>query len=76
MSDMMKSFGYLRQLCDRADVVGTPRVSITFDSDRDKALFEAEMMRQIKNTVHFRQTDFFGGSVGQMTIYGIKLRLP
>ena len=44
----LKALENISQLCKQADVVGRPRISITFDTGADRERFIVEMTRQLR----------------------------
>ena len=70
---LVRAMAELKTLCDKADVRGIPRVSITFDSPRDKAFFEAEVKRE-QTSGNFTYIEG-PWDFGETTIHGIKVRI-
>lgn len=73
MSDLIRSMEILALCTRRADVHGHVRVSITFDNERDLALFRAECQRQLNiNLVPWHRGPF---DISSFTIAGIEVRI-
>jgi hypothetical protein len=67
---MIDKMSYLSK---KADVIGTPRISITFDNDADTARFLRELNRDIDNTINLKYNRI--GQYQEFTIYGVNVRI-
>lgn len=63
----------LAWFCRKADVAGTPRLSISFDTERDAAFFERELRRELQFEILLPQSDM--PLHGEFKIYGIEIRI-
>lgn len=72
MSLFLKAINEISYLVKRADVIGTPRISISFDTDADQYRFMAELNRDINNTIRFEHHHI--AKYKEVEIYGIKVR--
>ena len=70
---IFKAIYELQAMCRKADVVGTPRLSISFDDERDKQYFEAELKREIEAKTPGVVTHYI--PINDMTLYGIRVRI-
>jgi hypothetical protein len=70
MSILLRSIEQFSLFCRKADVVGTPRLSISFDSERDAAYFEREVQRELRGTL-----PTWVPPTGEFTIYGVHVRI-
>ncbi len=73
MSQFLQALERISYICRKADVIGTPRISITFDNDADTTRFAAELNRDINNIIAFKHHKI--GEYSEFTIYGINVRL-
>jgi len=73
MSLFLKAIQDIAQLVRQADVIGEPRISLTFDSEPDKARFRRELERDINNTLALRFDKIINAS--EFKIHGISVRI-
>lgn len=77
MDRFMEIMLRIKDLCDRADVREMPRVSISFVTMRDKAVFEAEVRREMASHATFKNFNTPDGApyISEMNICGVKVRI-
>ena len=73
MSLFLQAIEKIAFLARKADVAGTPRISITFDTDADEARFMVEINRDVNNTIHFKHHQI--AKYEDFTIYGVNVRI-
>lgn len=73
MSLFLQAIDKISYLVKRADITGTPRISISFDNDADQARFMIELNRDINNVIHFKHHQI--AKFEEIEVYGIKVRL-
>lgn len=71
MSALLKSIEQFAWFCKKADVVGMPRLSISFDNERDAAHFEAEVRREFQGSI----IPTWLHSFDEFTVYGVHIRI-
>ncbi len=72
MSLMLQALNKISYLARKADVVGTPRISITFDTPTDGARFEVELKRDMHH-LHLPYKSSL--DVNVFVAYGIEVRI-
>jgi hypothetical protein len=73
MSLFLKAMQDISQLARQADVIGEPRISLSFDNEPDKARFKRELERDINNTIALRHDKIINAS--EFKMYGITVRI-
>jgi hypothetical protein len=73
MSLFLQAIEKIAWLFRKADVTGTPRISITFDNQADEARFLRELNRDINNVIAFQHNSI--GKYSEFTIYGVNVRI-
>ncbi len=73
MSLFLQAIQNIAYLTRKSDVVGKPRISISFDTDADEARFLVELNRDIANTVNFKYNNI--AKYSETDIYGITVRI-
>ena len=74
MAGLVRAIHEIGTLARQADVQGTPRVSITFDTERDRAVFRAECKRQMDAEGLTRFSDSPWG-FSEVAIAGVRVRV-
>lgn len=73
MSLFLKAMSELSQIAQKADVIGEPRLTLTFDTEADKARFKKELERDINNVIAMKYDKIINAS--EFLVYGIKVRI-
>lgn len=73
MSLFLKAMKEISQIARQADVQGEPRISLTFDTEVDKARFKIELERDINNVISMKYDKIINAS--EFKIYGISVRI-
>jgi hypothetical protein len=74
MAGLVRAVHEISNLARQADVQGIPRVTITFDTDRDRAVFRAECKRQMdaEGLARFSDSPW---DFSEATIAGVRVRI-
>lgn len=72
MNGLFRALAEIKRLANQADVKGKPRVSITFDTVRDREIFKREVKRNLASS-ELCMTEFYDVSEG--TAYGVDFRI-
>lgn len=73
MSLFLKAIQDISQLARQADVIGEPRISLSFDNEHDKARFKRELIRDLNNSLAMRYDKIIEAL--EFKIYGVSIRI-
>jgi hypothetical protein len=72
VTSILRAVAEFAAFCKKADVVGEPRISISFDNPRDAAYFEREVSRELAGQLHMYPQPM---SANEFRMYGVHLRI-